>query len=1730
MSTEQVVSRVQARFDSTEDLRADVVQETSVVSLGRSMTARGTVVFKRPGRMRWELEGDEKQTIVSDGETVWFYQPEDEQADRSSTSCQRGVACHRRAGVPARGGCIVAGVPLHLYHHEAGFRRGNRICCRRRQGGRSFACTSDVRTGLSSAGLLALLAALLALPVGATEGTKTQVVGGAPNELLLSITADGASTTLFEGGSLDGEQMAWSPDGSFAYVLAHRDPGLLVFDGERILRSVAIAHPEEVSFHPTRPLALVQGASYSSRAPLYIVDTQSHSIISELSVRRSGEPWVFTADGKWAAGSRGNLIDLEHLLVRDATFCDGAPDDNYARLRSLQAAELLVACRRYLARFQASTGFELDRVYFRDGLQGVGILPDGDTAMVVTLSGIARVRLEDLSIIEVLPFPPSIESWMDYDNAWFSEDGSVVELDDQDYLRTSDLSPIDFRWVEGLPIAPELAGRVRSYSWAWRESDRSYYRARQGVIRVDADSGERTSVVPDRTIRGTLFSSRQPYGYVLVGGLGEAQRVSLIDGPVGPQFQLLASGADHWSLKVAVAPNGGAIHYGVLEEPNSYRLEAIDFADHTLLGSMVLGADVLEDLAHRDEPSLIPLSRTRSLLVARYYRQYAIVDLAAGRVVHSGDYRGRFVDAAGDPAGSGAFLLYLAEVGDGDADLPLVQYVEPGRAPRDVWLGRRHLRPESLVVHPAGSELYVELAASRGRHQSLAVVDLATGSTLEEISFPSQIYDMALSSDGGQLVVALEDEPHLVVIDTASRTVLGSVPGAPRFGPLNLFLGGFGAGQLDADPLLAATPAAPDVVLFDNWLLRDGSAVTSRSIAVAGGSHLSHVSLRQEPDRYFSLSAARGGRFAYVADWKLAFPDEDYVDGTLTTIDVEAGTVAERPLDQSLGWVIADPSGEVAYSVAGDRSDRLIVSVFDLASGEILHSLAAEGKAPFRRLVLSPDGTYLVVSHDPLAILDTRDSRVISFALSLEQPPALTDDQVYFTLPDDRRWLWRMPIGEVGEPERVVQIGRDTAAIVSVTAAPDGQSVLVFGRDYNRFKNVFVVRHDGKTTEIAVDQSGWTVEGVAFSADGERIYVASRSFIEAFDVAGGVRTARIPTSEQSNHLVVGCAGSCPAGRPTPVRTPWRERGTLTPTPVQTPRPTIRRDYEWFEIDPIAARPGDVVELALRHRSTVELRRAIAIRHDLILPPVLKLDYTLDGTLDCEGWFTPWDRDNDPVVARFEVADDRCPALGGGCQRLSVIAASEWERDSGQVLYRCRARVSPHAALGTYPIESENLVVESWDPDLDPFVRSGEVTVSGAAGRPKFQPRTDAPAPRRRRQRVTTLRGSTPGGVPGEEVGVGFRLNSTNALPSGEFVGRIEIPEGLRLVVESTGYPRCGINFTNSYPYEFAAVPGECESGPCSILEVSMSLKTGGDRYYSEQALDWLQWFDLPIFECRYVIAPDAAVTQLPLVVRSAMLDSEVLDTEPGVVHVRLPESTATPSPTEIATSSPTATSGLMERPCEPLQAGRGILCVSAIEADPDEVVPLSIRFRSAGASYAGLEFVIPSEVLHIASAGGDPPGSERVACRVESAAGKDNTLFARSSGGAVKVLVISLSDLNPIPDDIVLIRCIATTSGNLLPGSHDIVLQAPEGSDPEGAPLPIDVQPGALRVPGGLPMTATATPQTGRRPIDAPARSASSSGCQIQRSGAVGIEVNAAWMFTLLMALARISRSRRPKH
>ncbi len=81
-----VAERVQQRYDAVRDLRARFVQHTASVALGSTgaatLAAGGEVFFAKPGRMRWSYETPESSLVVSDGATLWIYDPQAEEAQQ----------------------------------------------------------------------------------------------------------------------------------------------------------------------------------------------------------------------------------------------------------------------------------------------------------------------------------------------------------------------------------------------------------------------------------------------------------------------------------------------------------------------------------------------------------------------------------------------------------------------------------------------------------------------------------------------------------------------------------------------------------------------------------------------------------------------------------------------------------------------------------------------------------------------------------------------------------------------------------------------------------------------------------------------------------------------------------------------------------------------------------------------------------------------------------------------------------------------------------------------------------------------------------------------------------------------------------------------------------------------------------------------------------------------------------------------------------------------------------------------------------------------------------------------------------------------------------------------------------------------------------------------------------------------------------------------------------------
>jgi outer membrane lipoprotein carrier protein len=76
---DSVARALQQRYQGIRDFAADFVHTYRGGVLRTQTTERGTVVIKKPGRMRWVYSSPEKKEFVSDGGKVYSYLPQDRQ-------------------------------------------------------------------------------------------------------------------------------------------------------------------------------------------------------------------------------------------------------------------------------------------------------------------------------------------------------------------------------------------------------------------------------------------------------------------------------------------------------------------------------------------------------------------------------------------------------------------------------------------------------------------------------------------------------------------------------------------------------------------------------------------------------------------------------------------------------------------------------------------------------------------------------------------------------------------------------------------------------------------------------------------------------------------------------------------------------------------------------------------------------------------------------------------------------------------------------------------------------------------------------------------------------------------------------------------------------------------------------------------------------------------------------------------------------------------------------------------------------------------------------------------------------------------------------------------------------------------------------------------------------------------------------------------------------------------
>ncbi|MDI6790564.1 MAG: outer membrane lipoprotein carrier protein LolA [Thermodesulfobacteriota bacterium] len=73
LTVDNIVARLQERYNTIKSIEADFEQETTLPSLNQRRLAEGRVYFKKPGCMRWDYLRPDKQEMVTDGKTLWIY-------------------------------------------------------------------------------------------------------------------------------------------------------------------------------------------------------------------------------------------------------------------------------------------------------------------------------------------------------------------------------------------------------------------------------------------------------------------------------------------------------------------------------------------------------------------------------------------------------------------------------------------------------------------------------------------------------------------------------------------------------------------------------------------------------------------------------------------------------------------------------------------------------------------------------------------------------------------------------------------------------------------------------------------------------------------------------------------------------------------------------------------------------------------------------------------------------------------------------------------------------------------------------------------------------------------------------------------------------------------------------------------------------------------------------------------------------------------------------------------------------------------------------------------------------------------------------------------------------------------------------------------------------------------------------------------------------------------------
>lgn len=78
MSVDEILTRVENNYTAST-FSATFIQASTIKAMEITDSASGKLYVAYPGKMRWEYQEPESQLIVTDGDQLWMYRPEDNQ-------------------------------------------------------------------------------------------------------------------------------------------------------------------------------------------------------------------------------------------------------------------------------------------------------------------------------------------------------------------------------------------------------------------------------------------------------------------------------------------------------------------------------------------------------------------------------------------------------------------------------------------------------------------------------------------------------------------------------------------------------------------------------------------------------------------------------------------------------------------------------------------------------------------------------------------------------------------------------------------------------------------------------------------------------------------------------------------------------------------------------------------------------------------------------------------------------------------------------------------------------------------------------------------------------------------------------------------------------------------------------------------------------------------------------------------------------------------------------------------------------------------------------------------------------------------------------------------------------------------------------------------------------------------------------------------------------------------